>query len=91
MTVDPAAAAFVREVGRRVRLHRLVQRLTQQEIADRTGLSRSFISLFEQGAHGIDITALARIATALGVPLTELVAEPPGGWMPAPPPETTAD
>ena len=52
MISDPAGAALVREVARRVRLHRLVRRLTQQDLADRAGLSRSFISLFEKGEHG---------------------------------------
>ncbi len=67
---------FRREVGRRVRLNRLVQRLTQQDVADRAGVSRSFVSLFEKGGHGIDVLALRRIALALGVPLSELVTEP---------------
>jgi transcriptional regulator with XRE-family HTH domain len=79
MISDPAGAALVREVARRVRLHRLVQGLTRQDLADRAGLSRSFISLFEKGEHGIDIVALARIAGALEVPLSELVTEPAAG------------
>jgi transcriptional regulator with XRE-family HTH domain len=79
MITDPTSAAFIREVARRVRLHRLVQRLTQQDVADRAGLSRSFISLFEKGEHGIDIVALVRIAGALGVPLSELVTDPAVG------------
>lgn len=78
MITNPTAA-LVREVARRVRLHRLVQRPTQQDLADRAGLSRGFISLFENGEHGIDIVALARIAGALEVPLSELVTEPSAG------------
>jgi transcriptional regulator with XRE-family HTH domain len=78
MISDPAGAALVREVARRVRLHRLVQRLTQQDLADRADPSRSFISVFEKGEHGIDIVALARIVSALEVPLSDLVTEPSG-------------
>jgi transcriptional regulator with XRE-family HTH domain len=40
---------FVAELGRRVRLHRLYQRMTQDQLAERARLSRSFISLFETG------------------------------------------
>jgi XRE family aerobic/anaerobic benzoate catabolism transcriptional regulator len=67
--------AFVAELGRRVRLHRLYQRVTQDQLAERARLSRSFISLFETGERGIDVRALRRIAHALDVPLPELVAE----------------
>ena len=68
--------AFRLALGRRVRLHRLVQRLTQQDVADRAGVSRSFVSVFEKGDHGIDVLTLRRIAQALDVPLPELVTEP---------------
>jgi XRE family aerobic/anaerobic benzoate catabolism transcriptional regulator len=68
--------AFVAELGKRVRLHRLYQRMTQDQLAERARLSRSFISLFETGERGIDVRALRRIAHALDVPLPELVAEP---------------
>ena len=66
MITNPAAA-LVREVARRVRLHRLVQRLTQQDLADRAGLSRGFISLFEKGEHGIDIVAFGSCGPDAGV------------------------
>jgi transcriptional regulator with XRE-family HTH domain len=75
--------AFLRELARRVRLRRRYQDLTQQHVADRAGLSRGFVSLFETGRHGIDVTALRRIAHALDASLPELVAEP-GAAAPAP-------
>jgi transcriptional regulator with XRE-family HTH domain len=68
--------AFVAELGRRVRLHRLYQRTTQDQLAERARLSRSFISLFETGERGIDVRALWRIAHALDLALPALVAEP---------------
>ena len=67
---------FVAELGRRVRLHRLYQRTTQDQLAERARLSRRFISLFETGERGIDVRALRRIAHALDLSLPALVAEP---------------
>jgi transcriptional regulator with XRE-family HTH domain len=77
--------AFVAELGRRVRLHRLYQRMTQDQLAERARLSRSFISLFETGERGIDVRALRRIAHALGLSLPALVAEPGEASFPWPP------
>jgi len=62
----PAAPAYV--VGTRT--------LMRQQVADRAGLSRSFVSVFETGRHGIDVTAPRRLARALHVPLPALIAEP---------------
>ena len=59
--------------GRRVRLNRRYQDLTQAELAERAQLSRSFVAVFESGRHGIDVTSLRRLAEALGVPLPALV------------------
>ena len=86
MSADrPDDRAFLAELGRRVRLHRLYRDLTQRQLAERAGLSRNFVSLLE-GGHGIDVRALRRIAQALNVPLLSLVAEPGDGsfpWAPA--------
>jgi transcriptional regulator with XRE-family HTH domain len=81
--------AFIAEVARRVRLHRLYQRMTQEQLGARAGVSRSFISVFETGGHGVDVRALRRIAQGLGVPLASLVAEPEDAGAPWPPRDWT--
>lgn len=63
----------MRALGKRVRLLRLTQELTQDELAQASGMSRSFVSLIEHGGRGVDIVRLLRLAAILGVPLTELV------------------
>jgi transcriptional regulator with XRE-family HTH domain len=68
---------FLRVVGRRIRIHRLVREMTQDQLAEAAGISRSFLSLLEHGARGIDVVRLLRLAAALDVPLTELLAPPP--------------
>ena len=92
MSADrPEDRAFLADLGRRVRLHRLYRDLTQQQLGERAGLSRNFVSLFEKGRHGIDVMALRRLAQALAVPLPTLVAESGEGVLPwAPSPEGAA-
>lgn len=72
---------YIRELARRVRLHRRYRGLTQQQLADLTGLSRSFVAVFETGDHGIQVVSLRRVAVALGVTFSALVHDPadPGG------------
>jgi transcriptional regulator with XRE-family HTH domain len=66
-------AVFMRALGRRVRLLRLTAELTQEELSEAAGISRSFVSLIEHGARGVDVVRLLRIAAVLGLPLHELV------------------
>jgi transcriptional regulator with XRE-family HTH domain len=68
--------AYVRELARRVRLHCRYQNLTQQQLADRAGLSRAFVAAFETGRHGIQVTSLRRVAAALGISLSALIQDP---------------
>lgn len=66
-------AAFMRAPGRRVRLLRLTAELTQEELGQAAGISRSFVSLIEHGGRGVDVVRLFRIAAVLGLPVHELV------------------
>lgn len=69
----PDTAAFLRALGRRIRLVRLIRGLTQDQMGQAAGMSRSFVSIMEHGTHGVDVVRLVRLAAVLGVPLTELV------------------
>ena len=81
---DQDTAVFMRALGKRVRLLRLMAELTQEELADAAGMSRSFVSLIEHGAHGVDVVRLLRLATVFGVPLPEMIdlerPARPAGW-----------
>lgn len=72
MTSDEAV--WLRGIGKRVRLARFTREMTQEQLAAAAGMSRSFVSLIEQGTHGVDVVRLYRLAAALGMPLAELVA-----------------
>lgn len=68
---------FYREVGSRIRQHRSERPLTQQELAERVGLSRAAIANIELGRQRIALHMLLRFADALGVP--------PGRFLPVKP------
>jgi transcriptional regulator with XRE-family HTH domain len=66
---------YAREIARRLRVRRVALDLTQQEVADRSGVTRNVVSAFERTAMGMDLTRLRWPARALGLPLPELVDE----------------
>ncbi|MHC2066353.1 helix-turn-helix domain-containing protein [Bremerella sp. T1] len=61
------------ELAERIRSLRLEQRLTLEEVASRTGLTRSWLSKVENFRVTPSLPALAEIAKALGVPTSKLV------------------
>lgn len=67
-----------RTVGKRLRLARKVAELTQDQVATAAGVSRSMVALIAQGAHGVDVYRLRRMATAAGTNLTALFDEQNG-------------
>jgi transcriptional regulator with XRE-family HTH domain len=62
-----------RRVGLNARKHRLAVRLTQEDVADRMGVDRSFVSGLERGERNLTLKSLASLARALGVKLVQLV------------------
>ncbi|WP_324192375.1 helix-turn-helix domain-containing protein [Nocardia transvalensis] len=54
---------------------RLAAKLTLAQLAERTALSPSFLSQFENGRTNTSLRSLQRIADALGTTATELLAE----------------
>lgn len=59
-------------VSERIRHFREQAGLTQQELAEKTGLRQSHISRLEQGHHSPSALTLEKIAGALGIAVTEL-------------------
>ena len=72
----PDVAAEV-DVGERLRALRRFRRCTLRTIAERSGLSESFLSQVERGRSSASIASLRRIAEALGVSIADLF-EPEG-------------
>lgn len=65
-------------IGRTLRAHRLAQGRSLSELARAAGLSKTILGRIEQGAGNPSVETLWRLATALRVPLGELLADPPG-------------
>ena len=83
--VQPAAASpsrsatsareYRQQVGRRIRLARIRRDLTRDDVAQRAGMTRDFVSAVERGMHGVDAWRLDKIADILGVSLSWLIGQ----------------
>src|SRR6478672_10382831 len=60
------------ELGERLRAIRQVRRRTLKEIAGAAGISESFLSQLERGRTNATIATLQRLATALGIDVSDL-------------------
>lgn len=69
-------AEIVRDVGRRIAEIRAGRDLTQEEAAERLGLSVKGYQFIERGIQNLTIKTLVRIANALDVRTAELFAAP---------------
>ena len=65
------------DVGERLRRLRRSRRATLRTVAERSGLSESFLSQVERGRSSASIESLRRVADALGVSMADLF-EPDG-------------
>ena len=63
---------MLERLGEQIRLWRTKRAMTQQELADKAGLSREFIARLEHGRQDPAATTLARIAKALRIPIANL-------------------
>lgn len=62
-------------LGARLRALRLAAGLTQAELARRTGIHRPNIARVEAGRHTPSLETLSRLAAAIGVPTTRVLAD----------------
>lgn len=65
-------AKFIQKVGEQVRKIRKLKGLTQEQLAERSGLSFSYISDVERGTRNISLESLGKIIQALGVKPVQL-------------------
>ncbi|EOZ96153.1 DNA-binding protein [Indibacter alkaliphilus LW1] len=59
--------------GIRLRTLRKEKGLSQEELADRSGLNRPYISGIEQGKRNVSLEVMEKLAGSLGVEIGELV------------------
>ncbi|HEY0421229.1 MAG TPA: helix-turn-helix transcriptional regulator [Acetobacteraceae bacterium] len=73
--------AGLERLGRTIRLARLRRNLSQAELAERMGVSRSSVVMLERGAPGVAIGILLKALTVFGYTerLGEILANDPLG------------
>lgn len=62
---------IIREVGERIRSHRLKKGMTQETLAERAELHPTFIGQVERGEKNMSLVSLAKILEALQVSFSE--------------------
>ncbi|MBI3921711.1 MAG: helix-turn-helix domain-containing protein [Armatimonadetes bacterium] len=65
------------QVGSSIRTRRLQVGLTQESLALEAGLNRTYISDVERGSRNLSLDTIQRLARALDIPLSRLLAEDP--------------
>jgi transcriptional regulator with XRE-family HTH domain len=68
-------STVLQKFGERVRDTRERQGLTQEQLAGRAGLDRSYVGGVERGEHNISLSNILKIARALGVSAADLLEE----------------
>lgn len=66
---DPVLLAF----GRAIKEARGEYSMSQEELAHRAGIDRSYMSSIERGEQNVGLMSMHRVADALGISLSELV------------------
>ncbi len=60
--------------GQKVRAERQKQGLSQEELAEKAGVHRTYIGMIERGEKNITLLNIEKIAKALGIPLDKLMS-----------------
>jgi transcriptional regulator with XRE-family HTH domain len=71
--------------GHALREARVRGRFTQEQLAERSGLSYKFIGEIERGRGNPTLVTMTRLASALGIELAALIASPSAPRAVAPP------
>jgi transcriptional regulator with XRE-family HTH domain len=73
------ANPIARDFGQRVRTLRLKKGISQEELADRCGVHRTYMGRIERGETNITLTNIHKVARGLGVSPASLVDEAKSG------------
>ncbi len=60
-------------VGLRIKLTRVKENMTQEQLAEKADISSSYVSAIERGKQSVSLEYVNRIADALNVPVTDLL------------------
>jgi len=71
----PPESGLLTAIAERIRVERARQKLTQEELAHRSGLSRVHLGTIERAEVSCSVTVLAQIAKALELPTRALLPD----------------
>ena len=72
----PAAEAYLRAVGLRVRIERQKLGMSRRALAEASGVSERYLAELERGAGNASLLLLRQIAQAVHVRVEDLASEP---------------
>jgi transcriptional regulator with XRE-family HTH domain len=73
VSVPRTSHPFLRNIGLAIRSLRRERGISQESLAGLANIDRSYMSSVERGLRNVSVLNVARIATALGVPVWELL------------------
>ncbi len=75
--IDPSSSSetALQVFGAKIRARRRELRLSQQKLADKTGMDRGYIGDIELGKGNISLTKMLALAAALNMPPSSLLSD----------------
>ena len=73
MKTNPETVEYIRRFGTRVRLLRQERGLSQEELAERVDVHRTFIGMIERGEKNATLVTIVKISGGLEVSVAELL------------------
>jgi transcriptional regulator with XRE-family HTH domain len=64
---------ILEKFGQKVRDERIKQGLSQEELASKAGVHRTYIGMIERAEKNITLANIEKIASALGISISELM------------------
>lgn len=69
--------AYLKQLGKRIRSHRKALGWTQEELADRAHIDRSYVGGVERGERNLTFTVLCQLCVALECDVAALATDIP--------------
>lgn len=63
------------DFGARIRELRLAKRLSQEQLAEKTGFHRTYIGMVERGERNLSLSNVGVFSGAFQIPISELLAK----------------
>lgn len=68
---------ILQRIGAKIKELRIEKGLSQEELAEKSGVDRTFIGGLERGERNVSILTLCEIAKAFGVDITQFLSNTP--------------